>query len=127
MKSMLCLLFFSILRYSCAQFAMPDTGIASYYSDAFHLKKTASGDIYHKDSLSAAHKTLPFGTVVRVTNLSNQRSVVVKINDRGMKGKNRIIDLSKAAAKELAMIRSGLTTVMIEIILQGAADDLKSQ
>jgi len=126
MKRVFCLLFISIWVHSHAQFALPDTGTASYYSDAFHLRRTASGDIYHKDSLSAAHKTLPFGTLVRVTNLSNQRSVIVKINDRGMKGKKRIIDLSKAAAKELQMIRSGLTTVMIEIILQGVVDELET-
>ncbi|MFN4123279.1 MAG: septal ring lytic transglycosylase RlpA family protein [Flavobacteriales bacterium] len=99
-----------------AQFAAPDTGIASFYSNAFHLRRTASGDIYHKDSLTAAHKHLPFGTLVRVTNLSNQKSVIVKINDRGMKGKNRIIDLSQAAARELSMISKGLAKVMIEII-----------
>lgn len=99
-----------------AQFAPPDTGIASFYSNSFHMRRTASGEIYHKDSLTAAHKHLPFGTLVRVTNLSNQKSVIVKINDRGMKGKNRIIDLSQAAARELSMISKGLAKVMIEII-----------
>lgn len=110
------LIFLLNLPATKAQFAPPDTGIASYYSNAFHLRRTASGEIYHKDSFTAAHKYLPFGTLVRVTNLSNQKSVIVKINDRGMKGKNRIIDLSQAAAKELSMMPKGLTKVMIEII-----------
>lgn len=93
-----------------------DTGVASYYALKFHGRKTANGDIFHKDSLTAAHKTLPFGTKVRVTNLKNNKSVIVKINDRGMHGKNRIIDLSHAAAKELNMIGSGLIKVKVEVI-----------
>jgi rare lipoprotein A len=113
-------LFLSIAITCCfklsAQFGQPDTGIASFYADKFHGRPTASGEIYHRDSLTAAHKTLPLGTLVRVTNLSNQKSVIVKINDRGMKGKNRIIDLSKAAAIELNMVKKGLQKVMIEQI-----------
>ncbi len=66
------------------------------------------------DSLTAAHKSLPFGTYVKVTNLSNDKSVIVKINDRGMKGMKRIIDLSPAAAKELGMIKKGLQKVRVE-------------
>lgn len=93
-----------------------DTGVASYYALKFHGRKTANGDIFHKDSLTAAHKTLPFGTKVRVTNLKNNKSVVVKINDRGMHGKKRIIDLSQAAAKELNMIGSGLIKVKVEVL-----------
>jgi len=93
-----------------------DTGVASYYALKFHGRKTASGELFHKDSLTAAHKTLPFGTMVRVTNLKNKKSVIVKINDRGMKGKKRIIDLSIAAAKELNMIGSGLIKVKVEVL-----------
>lgn len=93
-----------------------DTGVASYYATKFHGRKTASGEIFHKDSLTAAHKTLPFGTKVRVTNLKNNKSVIVKVNDRGMQGKKRIIDLSPAAAKELNMIGSGLIKVKVEVL-----------
>jgi len=93
-----------------------DTGVASYYALKFHGRKTASGELFHKDSLTAAHKTLPFGTMVRVTNLKNKKSIIVKINDRGMKGKKRIIDLSIAAAKELNMIGSGLIKVKVEVL-----------
>ncbi len=93
-----------------------DTGVASYYAVKFHGRKTASGEIFHKDSLTAAHKTLPFGTRVRVTNLKNNKSVIVKVNDRGMKGKKRIIDLSPAAAKELNMMGSGLIKVKVEVL-----------
>jgi len=93
-----------------------DTGVASYYALKFHGRKTASGEIFHKDSLTAAHKTLPFGTKVRVTNLKNNKSVIVKINDRGMRGKNRIIDLSPGAAKEINMMGSGLIKVKVEVL-----------
>jgi rare lipoprotein A len=93
-----------------------DTGIASYYSQKFHGRKTASGQIFHVDSMTAAHKRLPFGTVVRVTNLRNGRSVIVTINDRGMKGKNRIIDLSPAAARKIGIIERGLARVAVEVI-----------
>lgn len=94
----------------------PDTGIASYYADKFHGRKTASGEVFHQDSLTAAHKSLPFGTLVRVTNLRNNQSVIVKVNDRGMKGKNRVIDLSKAAARELNMVGAGLVKVKVEVL-----------
>jgi rare lipoprotein A len=98
------------------QTAKADTGIASYYAIKFDGRKTASGEIFRNDSLTAAHKTLPFGTKVKVTNLKNKRSVMVTINDRGMKGKNRIIDLSQAAAAEIRMLGSGLVKVKIEVI-----------
>lgn len=89
-------------------------GTASYYAKKFHGRKTANGDIFHVDSLTAAHKTLPFGTMVKVTNLKNQKSVIVRINDRGMVGKKRVIDLSPAAAKAIGMINSGLQKVRVE-------------
>jgi rare lipoprotein A len=91
-------------------------GKASYYAGKFEGRRTSSGEKYRKDSLTAAHKTLPFGTRVRVTNLSNNKVVVVKINDRLPKKSKRIIDLSKAAATELDFIRQGLTMVEIEVL-----------
>jgi rare lipoprotein A len=98
--------------------AKADTGIASFYSHKFHGRRTASGQIFHVDSLTAAHKRLPFGTVVRVTNIRNGRSVIVTVNDRGMKGKNRIIDLSPAAARKIGIIERGLAKVAVEVIKQ---------
>ena len=93
-----------------------DSGVASYYADKFEGRKTASGELFHQDSLTAAHKTLPFGSIVKVTNLKNSRSVIVRVNDRGMQGKKRVIDLSKAAAKEIGMLGSGLVRVKVEVI-----------
>ena len=95
-----------------------DTGIASFYADKFHGRKTASGEVFHQDSLTAAHKYLPFGTLVKVTNLRNNQSVIVKVNDRGMKGTNRVIDLSKAAARELNMLGPGLVKVKVEVLTE---------
>ncbi|EMV9186101.1 septal ring lytic transglycosylase RlpA family protein [Escherichia coli] len=89
-------------------------GTASYYGKAHHGKRTASGERFNQNALTAAHRTLAFGTRVRVTNLDNGRSVVVRINDRGPFGRGRIIDLSKAAAEQLNMLRSGTAPVRLE-------------
>lgn len=91
-------------------------GKASYYADKFNGRRTASGQRFHQGQLTAAHRYLPLGTTVRVTNLRNKRSVEVKINDRGPWCKGRIIDLSKAAARKIGMIRSGVTVVQLEVI-----------
>jgi rare lipoprotein A len=91
-------------------------GVASYYADRFHGRKTASGVRYDKTALTAAHKTLPLGTKVRVTNLKNGESVEVEINDRGPHVKGRVVDLSKAAARELGMMSSGLVKVQVEVL-----------
>lgn len=93
-----------------------ETGLASFYSDAFEGKKTASGEIYKSSKMTAAHRTLPFGTRVKVTNLSNNKSVTVTVNDRGPFVKDRIIDLSKAAAVKLDYMDQGVTKVKIEPI-----------
>ncbi|MFV3411415.1 septal ring lytic transglycosylase RlpA family protein [Pseudomonas nitroreducens] len=89
-------------------------GTASYYGKAHHGKRTASGERFNQNALTAAHRTLPFGTRVRVTNLDNDRSVVVRINDRGPFGRGRIIDVSKAAAEQLNMLRTGTARVRLE-------------
>lgn len=94
----------------------PEFGIASYYDDAFQGRKTASGELYQKNSFTAAHNTLPFGTLIKVTRLDNNRSVKVKINDRGPYVKGRIVDLSRRAAEALNMVKEGQTKVKIEII-----------
>ncbi|ROL62398.1 septal ring lytic transglycosylase RlpA family protein [Bacteroidetes/Chlorobi group bacterium ChocPot_Mid] len=92
------------------------TGTASYYADKFHGKKTASGEIYDQDDFTAAHRTLPFGTKVLVTNLENNKSVIVRINDRGPYKKSRLIDVSRAAAEELDMIQSGIVEVEVKVL-----------
>jgi rare lipoprotein A len=89
-------------------------GKASYYSNKFNGRKTSSGEIYSKDSLTAAHKTLPFGTIIKVTNLSNDSIVYLKVNDRMGKNTGRILDVSMAGAKQLNFIQKGVTTVQIE-------------
>ena len=93
-----------------------ETGEASYYGGHHHGKKTASGERFDQNGLTAAHRTLPFGTQVRVTNLNNERSVVVRINDRGPFVRGRIIDVSRAAAERLGMLRAGVVPVRIEVL-----------
>ena len=90
------------------------TGNASYYSNAFHGRKTSSGLIYHKDSLYCAHKTLKFGTLLKVTNLKNDSVVIVKVVDRMGSRSPHIIDLSMAGAKQLNFVRNGIAKVVVE-------------
>ena len=87
--------------------------MASYYADKYIGRKTSSGERFKQNKLTAAHKTLPFGTKVKVTNLSNGQSVKVRINDRGPFIQGRIIDLSKKAAKKIDMVNTGVTKVTI--------------
>jgi rare lipoprotein A len=93
-----------------------EVGIASWYGPGFDGNLTANGEVYDMNGISAAHKTLPFGTVVRVVELSTGRSVVVRINDRGPFIEGRIIDLSKGAAEKLGMIDKGITKVGLRIL-----------
>lgn len=91
-----------------------EKGKASYYASKFEGRRTASGEVFRQDSLTAAHKTLPFGTFVKVTNTKNDSTVIVKINDRLGKSSSHSIDLSLRAAKQLNFVRQGITTVTIE-------------
>lgn len=91
-------------------------GQASYYAQKYHLKKTASGETFDQYAMTAAHKTLPFGTKVRVTNTQNDKSVIVKINDRGPFVKGRIIDLSRSAFERIGNLKAGVIPVTIEVI-----------
>lgn len=93
-----------------------EVGIASWYGPTFHGKSTANGETYDQHDFTAAHKTLPFNTVVKVTNLENGKSVVVRINDRGPYSPNRVIDLSRAAATEIDMIGPGTVEVRLELV-----------
>lgn len=92
------------------------TGVASFYASFFHGRKTANGERYDEGALTAAHRTLPFGTRVRVTNLDNQKTLLLRINDRGPFIGNRIIDLSRAAAHGLGFIQKGLARVKVEVL-----------
>ena len=102
-----------------ASFAQTQSGKASFYADKFEGNPTASGEKYRHNKLTAAHKSLPFGTKVRVTNLANNESVEVVINDRGPYVENRIIDLSKSAAEKLDFVNQGLSDVKLEVIDAG--------
>lgn len=95
-------------------------GLASYYSDRFHGRRTASGERYNRDALTAVHNSFPFGTLLRVTNLRNHRSVLVRVNDRSSRRQGRLLDLSKRAARELGFVGTGLTLVKLEVIALGA-------
>jgi rare lipoprotein A len=92
------------------------TGIASYYSNRFHGRRTASGERFDQNGLTAMHRTLPFGTRLRVTNLANNRSVEVRVNDRGHPQNRRSLDLTRRAAMELGFLRAGLARVKYEIV-----------
>ena len=113
---------FSFLLFACHRKSIPsgegnivtETGYASFYSDSFDGKPTSNGETFRQNKLTAAHKKIVFGTEVKVTNLANNKSVIVRINDRGPFVSGRIIDLSKAAAKQIDMINAGVAKVKIE-------------
>ncbi len=100
-------------------------GLAAYYSDRLDGRRTASGQAFDQSKLTAAHQTLPFGTMVKVTNTKNGRSVVVRINDRGPTQPGRVIDLSRAAAGKLGMLRAGLVPVKLEVVKEAPAKKAK--
>jgi rare lipoprotein A len=108
----------------CAATGMPqavpgpavEVGEASFYGHEFHHRRTSSGEVYDQDQLTAAHPSLPFGTRVRVTNLGNGRSVVLRINDRGPFGGRRVIDVSHRAARELGFVRAGIARVRVQVV-----------
>ena len=111
----------TLLFFCCARVTYPpsetvQTGVASWYGPNFHGKTTSNREVYDMHDLTAAHKSLPFGTFVVVTNLNNGKSVTVRINDRGPFVKDRIIDLSYAAAKAVDMIDTGTAPVKLEIL-----------
>ena len=109
----------SLLAFT-AMYAQDDNtkvGNATYYGDRWHGRRTASGSSYHKDSLTCAHRTLPFGTLLHVRNPKNGKAVVVKVTDRGPYRANTIVDLSKAAAEQIDMIRAGVAQVEVTQVL----------
>ena len=111
--SSLYLILFALIICSCGKF-VTQTGKASFYSDGLSGSKTANGEKYKPTEYTAAHKKLPFGTKVTVTNTANGKSVTVRVNDRGPYVAGRIIDVSKIAAKELGMVNAGVVKVKIK-------------
>ena len=105
-----------VLAAACAGERPAERGRASWYGGRFHGRRTASGERFDQHALTAAHRRLPFGTRVRVKNLRNGRTVVVRINDRGPYGAGRVIDLSRAAAAALGMIEAGVVPVAVEVL-----------
>ena len=113
-KTFAVILFLSI---AATAFADPELqGLASWYGGKFHGRLTSSGEVFDTGELTAAHRTLPFGTMVRVTNLDNGKAVIVKINDRGPFVEGRIIDLSMAAAEEIGSVGQGVARVSLQIV-----------
>jgi rare lipoprotein A len=102
-------------------FSDGQTGVASYFNDKYHGQRTSNGELYNKNALTAAHASLPFGTVLHVVNLKNHRSVDVRINSRTHHANRRLLDLSRRAAKDLGFINAGLTKVKITILRLGEA------
>ena len=98
-------------------------GLASWYGGKFQGRRTANGEVFDTNKLTAAHKTLPFGTIVRVTNLENEKTSLVRINDRGPFVEGRIIDLSRAAAVELEMAGKGIARVRVETLRTAALEE----
>ncbi|MBO4319255.1 MAG: septal ring lytic transglycosylase RlpA family protein [Treponema sp.] len=115
----------TLITPAFADYVYKSSAVASYYADKFHGRKTSNGEIFNMYALTAAHKTLPFNTKVKVTNLSNGKSVIVRINDRGPFVKGREIDLSKAAASKLDMIKSGTAKVKLTIISSDSSGSTK--
>lgn len=102
-----------------------EKGTATYYGNGFNGRRTSSGEIFQNHLLTAAHKTLPFGTTVKVTNLKNDSTVVVKVNDRLPKSSRHHIDLTLAAAKKLNFVRDGIASVTIEVLSSQNEDTKK--
>lgn len=109
------------------EYSATEEGFASYYADEFHGRKTSNGETFDMNGLTAAHKSLPFGSKVKVTNLGNDLSVVVRINDRGPFVAGRIIDLSLAGAKAIGMIGSGTARVRLEVVEFGPDPQIPSK
>ena len=117
------IVFFAFISFACKDINKEkltniqiETGIASWYGPGFQGKSTANGEKYNMYGFTAAHRKLKFGTLIKVTNLKNNLSVIVRINDRGPYNLKRVTDLSKVAAKKIGMIKSGLADVKLEII-----------
>lgn len=110
----LCLISLNLIGRATVQ-----TGKASYYADKFHGRKTTSGELYDKRKFTAAHKTLPFNTLVKITSKKNSKSVIVRVNDRGPHVKDRVIDLSRVAAEKIDLVKHGIASVTLTVVGKG--------
>lgn len=106
----------SVAAVACATTAQAQVGLVSYYGKEFAGRRTASGETFNPEAFTMAHRTLPFGTRVRVTDPATQRSVVVRVNDRGPVSRQRMADLSLAAARELGLVRRGTARLHMEVL-----------
>ena len=111
-----CAMLFMVIMVCLSAWSQQQQGKASFYSKRATGARTASGERLHHDSMTCAHKFYPFGTMLKVTNLSNKKSVVVRVTDRGPFAKGRIIDLSWGAAKEIGMLSQGIAPVKVEVV-----------
>ena len=93
-----------------------ETGMASYYASKFNGRKTSYGELFNNQEFTAAHPTLPYNTLIEVTNLKNNRKVNVRVTDRGPFSKSRVIDISKSAARQIGMIQSGIAKVQLKVV-----------
>lgn len=110
--------------YAQQKIAAVTVGTASYYAQKFHGRMTASGEVFDNNGMTAAHNTLPMGTLIKVTNIRNHRWVIVKVTDRLHAANRRIVDLTQAAAKKLGFIHWGLTKVKVEVVSQEFVNSL---
>jgi len=118
MKKLLQLLLLNLLLATGLLAQEDELGLGSYYSDLFHGKPTASGELYDKTKFTCAHKTYPFGTLLKVTRLDNNKSVQVRVNDRGPFISGRVVEISKAAADQISLVQDGSTRVKVELVKQ---------
>jgi rare lipoprotein A len=107
--------FYSILFIIFTLLSASEKGSATYYSSSFNGRKTSSGEVFNNNLFTAAHKSLPFGTMVKVTNLKNDSTVILKVNDRLSKNSSHIIDVTLAAAKKLNFVRNGIASVTVDV------------
>lgn len=112
------LLTFGFLPDLLAQVSLgkTETGRASFYSSRFHGRKTSFGEIHKNDELSAAHRSYPHNTMLEITNLNNSKKVIVRVNDRGPYSKNRLVDISREAAKQLDFVSQGICNVSVRVV-----------
>lgn len=107
---------FCIISLLSFSFSDTEKGSASYYSSSMNGRKTSSGEIFNNNLLTAAHKSMKLGTMVKVTNIKNDSTVVLKVNDRLSKSSSHVIDVTLAAAKKLNFVRNGIATVTVEVL-----------
>lgn len=118
-----CILLFLSFSPVFSQIAYKKIGMASFYHDKFDGRKTSNGEIFSQKKLTCAHRTFPFGTRLKVTNIDNGKSVLVRVNDRGPYAKSRLIDLTRAAAQKLGFVHDGEVIVEIEIVSSEGKSD----